>query len=204
LTTEERLKIISKNSVEGILIINESGSIVEWNDYMVEKTRFPKKAILGRKIWDVQFGIMSAEWQVKYPVSKLREIWLNFIQNINENEFVVKEGQFLGWDKKTILTEDIICRINLKQKRYLYVVQRNRGIRNMHDHEDSLKIVVSDELKSLTTGLHQFSGLYDKKSRSLHLDKLVTIMRQLITSLEVTIKSLENYLSTRDKNQTYQ
>lgn len=193
LTGAEKFDIIARNSVEGILIINDTGCIEEWNDYMVEKTGYLKAEICGRKIWDVHFSLLTKEWQRIYPVESLQKIWMNFFNDLKENEFSTKEGQFLSKNKEIVLTEDIICRIILQKKDYLYVIQRDRGRRKRIEHEDVIASIISFELKSLISGLLDLSGLYVKESRRLNIDKLLNFIKQIISSSEHTIKVLQNF-----------
>lgn len=193
MTGAEKFNIISKNSVEGVIIINDTGSIEEWNDFMVVKTGYSKEEIFGRKIWDVQYSLLIKEWQKTYPLESLQKIWMNLIQNLNENEFITKEGQFLSRNKEIILTEDIICRISSQNKNYLYVIQRDRGNRRKIEHEDVMTSIISYELRSLIASLMDFSGLFTKESRKLNIDKLFNFIKQVISSSEHTIKLLENF-----------
>lgn len=193
LTDAEKFDIISKNSAEGVIIINDTGSIEEWNDYMVDKTGYPKNEILGRKIWNVQYAIMTKEKRKTYPLKALREIWMNFFRDLDENEFITKEGQFLSLNKELILTEDIICRTRLQNKNYLYVIQRDRGRKRKAGHEDVMASIISYELKSLISNLNEFSGLFTKENRRLNIDKLLNFIRQALSSSVHTVKLLENF-----------
>lgn len=194
LTAAEKLDIISKNSVEGVIIINDTGSIEEWNDYMVDKTRYPKAEILGRKIWEVQHRMLTDEWQKIYSPDYLQNSWMNFIHELRDNEYVTKEGQFLNWNKEIVFTEDIICRINLQNKNYLYVIQRDRGLRRRVEHADVMTSIVSFELKSLISSLLDFSELFNSADRKLNIDKLLNFIKHIISSSEHTVKLLENLL----------
>lgn len=93
---------------------------------MESRTNYSKSEISGRKIWDVQFNLLTKEYKEKYPLETLQKIWINFIIGLKDNEVIVKEGQFISKNKKLVLTEDIVCRIKLYGKNYLYVIQRDR------------------------------------------------------------------------------
>jgi signal transduction histidine kinase len=192
LTGAEKFDIISKSSVEGVIIINDTGSIEEWNDYMVEKTRYSKAEICGRKIWDVQYGMMTEEWQKTYPQESLQKIWMNFIHDLKENEIIIKEGQFLAWNKDLILTEDIICLIKSQARNYLHVIQRERCRRRKIEY-DVLSSIMSIELKSMISSMLDFSGFFAKESRRLNIDKLMNFAREVLASSKHRIKLIENY-----------
>lgn len=194
LTAAEKLDIISKNSVEGVIIINDTGSIEEWNDYLVDKTGYSKVEISGKKIWDVQHRMLTKEWQKIYSPGYLKNSWMNFIHDLRDNEYITKEGQFLARNKEIIFTEDIICRINLQNKNYLYVIQRDRGLRRKVEDADVMTSIVLFELKSLISSLLDFSELFNSAERKVNLDKLLNFIQQITLSSEHTIKLLENLL----------
>jgi signal transduction histidine kinase len=194
LTAEQKLDIISKNSFEGVIIVNDSGSIEEWNDYMVDKTGCSRNEVYGRKIWDVQHSLMTSDWKKIYKLVSLRKIWLSLLQDLQENEFVVREGQFLSTKNEIVLTEDIICRERLNNRNYLYVIQRDRGTRKKIDYEDVMTSIVSFQLESLINSLNDFSHIFNKEERRLDTEKLPLFIQNVISASEHTLELLENLL----------
>jgi PAS domain S-box-containing protein len=136
--TLEKYKTIFENSVEGIALIDDSGTITEWNKFLEDKTGFSKKTAIGKKLWDIQFSVMTKEWKSKYPVESLQKIWMNLLNSLPENEIITKEGQYLDTEKKLVLTEDIICPIILNGDKFLCIIQRD--LTDRRNTEQVLKI----------------------------------------------------------------
>lgn len=56
--SEQRFRKFIEQSVDGILVTDESGYIVEWNAGMEQLTGLESIEALGRPMWDVQFGLI--------------------------------------------------------------------------------------------------------------------------------------------------
>jgi PAS domain S-box-containing protein len=192
LSNAEKFGIISKNSSEGIIIINDSGTIEEWNDYMSDKTPYSKSDVSGRKIWDVQFSLLTRELKKKYTRKSLQYIWLSYLHDLKENEYTTKEGQFVARNNEIILTEDVISRINFHNKNYLCVIQRDRRIGKRIAYEDIVMSFAVQELKSLIYSFLDFSEPYSRESRELKIDKLLHSIEKILSSSENAIRLLEN------------
>ncbi|HLN20559.1 MAG TPA: PAS domain-containing sensor histidine kinase [Bacteroidales bacterium] len=193
LTPGQKLDIISRNSAEGVIIIDDSGTIEEWNDYMVSKTGYTREEITGKKIWTVQYNILPDEWKKKYTMQKLKSIWMNFLTGMADNEFVRKEGQFISRKNETNLTEDVICRIRMQSKSYLYVIQRDRGAKNKSD--GILIAILSYQLRTMLSGMSDYSAVSVTGEKSINIDKLLSFMRSIVSSTENTISMLENLIT---------
>lgn len=198
LTSEDKYNLISKNSAEGIIIIDETGTIDEWNGFMESRTKYSKSEISGRKIWDVQFDLLTKDYKDRYPVEALHKIWMNFINGLKDNEVITKEGQFISKNKDIVLTEDIICQIKLYGKSYLYVIQRDRPKQDT-DPKDVLISIISHELRSLISSLIDFSKIFN--SDKIRIDKISKLVKQAISISEHSSKLLDNY-SLWQKNLT--
>jgi len=55
--SEEKYRQIVSQSTDGIVLANEAGLIIEWNDGQERITGIPQTRALGRYIWDVQFEL---------------------------------------------------------------------------------------------------------------------------------------------------
>lgn len=59
LESEKKLRNVIEQSSEGIVLTNEQGIVIEWNQSMEEITCIPREAILGRPAWEVQLEILG-------------------------------------------------------------------------------------------------------------------------------------------------
>lgn len=213
-----KYRTIFENSVEGILIIDNTGTIIDWNKFIEEKTGFTKKAAVGRKLWDVQHSVLTEEWKKAYPVDSLQRIWMNLITNLPENETVAKEGQYIGKNGGLVLTEDIICPLILKGEKYLCIVQRDLSERRKAEQElkeseqefrqlnatkDKLFSIIAHDLRSPFNTILGFSHLLLKNIRKYEVEKTEEFLEAIDSSAQNTLALLDNLLNWA-KNQTGQ
>jgi PAS domain S-box-containing protein len=78
--SEEKLRSIVEQSGDGIVLVDEHGTIVEWNRGQERITGLLRTEVLGRPLWDVQFQVTAndpdnpaAHEQVKAGVLKILE-----------------------------------------------------------------------------------------------------------------------------------
>lgn len=61
LESEERFRNLIEQSLDGVVLIDESGLIIEWNEGQEQITGLKKEDVLGKTIWDIQFQLISDE-----------------------------------------------------------------------------------------------------------------------------------------------
>lgn len=114
--TEQKFKNIVQNSTDAIIIVNKTGSIIEWNKGCEIIFRFPRKVVIGQKIWDfidsrtlpdtptspqslfdkvqIQHALQSgsSEWFQKVSENKIKDAYgqTKIIQSV---AFPVKSGR---------------------------------------------------------------------------------------------------------------
>lgn len=57
----EKFRSLVKHSLDGILIVDENGLIVEWNCGQEHVSGLERAAVLGRPIWDVEYQLLPEE-----------------------------------------------------------------------------------------------------------------------------------------------
>lgn len=55
--SENKFRTLIENLSEGILLLDEHGSIIEWNKAQENITDVPRENVIGKPIWDVQFNL---------------------------------------------------------------------------------------------------------------------------------------------------
>jgi PAS domain S-box-containing protein len=104
--TEERkrefiLKEVFENAEEGIIIVDYSGTILEWNKAAEKIIEIGREEVLGRKIWDVAFELLPKEKKNKDLRQRMKQSILEFLRTGNafwakvlyEVEMDVKSGR---------------------------------------------------------------------------------------------------------------
>ncbi|TVQ09562.1 MAG: PAS domain S-box protein [Bacteroidetes bacterium] len=114
--TEQKFKNIVQNSTDAIIIVNQAGSIIEWNKGCELIFGFRRKMALGQKIWDfidsrtlpdatvsekslfdkkhIQQALQSGEsvWFKKISETKIKDSW-GKTRTIQSAAFPVKSGR---------------------------------------------------------------------------------------------------------------
>lgn len=63
--SEEKYRNIIENSVDGILLVDEEGTIQEWNHGLENIWGFTKDRVIGKKVWDIHLKVFSNRSQGK-------------------------------------------------------------------------------------------------------------------------------------------
>lgn len=59
--SEERFRSLIEQSSEGIVLTDESGTIIEWNRAQARMTGIPQDQAIGLPVWDIQYQLMLPE-----------------------------------------------------------------------------------------------------------------------------------------------
>ncbi len=105
LVRKDRLiRNVLKQALEGIIVTDESGKLVEWSQGMEEITGVPADDVIGRPIWDVQMDFMTTN---KKSSAKMEQI-ANRIQSILETGDLTSVEQSIRVPIKTAQGEEKI------------------------------------------------------------------------------------------------
>jgi two-component system, sporulation sensor kinase E len=72
--SKERFRQLVQHSVDGISMVDETGTIIEWNDGMARITAVPPAEAAGRKIWDLQFRLAMPHQKTDEAYDQLKSI----------------------------------------------------------------------------------------------------------------------------------
>lgn len=215
---EEKYKTVFENSVEGIILVDNHGTITEWNRFMVNKTGISKENAIDKKLWDLQYRLLTDEWKKKYPVDSLEQIWMNIINTHSENNIISKEGQYLGTDGELVLTEDIVCPIKLRGNNYLFIIQRDlterrkaelalkeneQKLKHLNATKDKLFSIIAHDLRSPLNTVSGCTDLLNKSIREGNIKESEKCLDLINLSIKNTFNLLDNLL-TWAKSQTGQ
>ena len=78
--SEEKIKRIIECSSDGILLVDEAGTLLEWNPAMERISGFPRSAVLGKKIWDIQYALLPEGRKTELSPENLRELVIPILE----------------------------------------------------------------------------------------------------------------------------
>ena len=82
--SEDKFTCFVGRSWDGILLINESGSLVEWNPALEKITGLKRAGVMGKKLWDVHFSL--APWEKRTP-ELLEHLKTTIISTLKTGQF---------------------------------------------------------------------------------------------------------------------
>jgi PAS domain S-box-containing protein len=86
LESEKKFRNMIEKSLDGVILINEEGSIIEWNAGQENIYGLDRAMVVGKKIWDVQFQLEPKDKKNDDHYNKIKTLWVNFF-NTAANPF---------------------------------------------------------------------------------------------------------------------
>ena len=71
--SEAKFRTLIENLSEGILLLDEQGLIIEWNQAQEALTGFKREDVIGKAIWDTQFQFMAKDYQTPELYEKIKQ-----------------------------------------------------------------------------------------------------------------------------------
>jgi PAS domain S-box-containing protein len=71
--SELKFRSLIEQSSEGILLLDEAGSIIEWNRALEELTGLKRDEVLGKEAWDIQVQLLTEEHRALGAAERFRE-----------------------------------------------------------------------------------------------------------------------------------
>lgn len=139
-------KSIVEQSIDGIMIVNENGVIMEWNYSMERLTGLKKSNVLNQLVWDVLYSIAPPDEKTKENYDRIKRNTFEFTE--------IKDTSRLGK-----LFEDKIQHINgsikfLQSLPFLLVTSKGKMICSFHRDITELK-KDEDELEEYRSHLEE-------------------------------------------------
>ena len=141
--SEERLRNLIEQSVDGIVMVNQKGLIIEWNKGLEIISGLKREEVLEKPIWDIQFQIIPEQDKslAQYERFKgmIRDVlksgkapWLGKLRDINFHHIDNEEIRTLQQLPFLITTEDkimlgIFSRDITEQKRIQKKIQEKQA-----------------------------------------------------------------------------
>jgi len=208
--TLEKYRTIFENAVEGIAVVDHTGTIREWNKFLELKTGFSKTTAIGMKLWDIQVSVMTDDWKSKYPVENIQKVWMDIVRTLPENEIITREGQYLDAEKKLVLTEDLICPILLNGEKFLCIIQRDlterinsqqalkineQKLKQLNATKDKLFSIIAHDLRSPFNSILGYSQHLRDNIRKYNVEESEKYLDIINSSAQFTLNLLINLLS---------
>lgn len=80
LESEKKVRNIIEKSRDGIILVDENGSIIQWNSGQETIYGTKRAMVVGKKIWDVQFQHEPKTQRNEANQKKIEKIWADFYE----------------------------------------------------------------------------------------------------------------------------
>src|SRR6266542_2963226 len=79
--SEQKFRSLVEHSPDGIVIVDESGSIVEWDHGQEEIAGLKRSHVIGKQVWDIQFQVLPKESQSEATLDRLKQKTLEILRS---------------------------------------------------------------------------------------------------------------------------
>jgi PAS domain S-box-containing protein len=169
---EEKVSRFVEFSKDGILIIDETGSLIAWNPAMEQISGRPRSEVLGKKVWDIQYSLLPDARKLPATYDHLRDLVMTILETgrssslertheheIQRGDFTVRTVEsflFTIPAQKGFLVSGIMRDITDRKQADHALMEANRKLNLMssitrHDINNQL-MIISGYLMLLETG----------------------------------------------------
>jgi len=205
-----KFKAVFENSVEGVILTDESGTITDWNNCIATGTGIQAERAVGKKIWEVQYSLLTEEWRKKYSASDMENLWKNLISSMSGDKVFTREGEFNKPDGSLVHTEDIVFPLKTGDEKYLCIIQRDlterknaqialkkseEKLKELNATKDKFFSVIAHDLKSPFNTINGYSQLLLNSIRDSDCHTSEKYVETIINSSQNAYRLLNNLLT---------
>jgi PAS domain S-box-containing protein len=204
-----KLKTIFDNSFEGIMLINDSARIIEWNNCMEKITGIPKESVLQKYVWNIQYSIMTSNRQINITEEELEKVWHEKVQILNPGEVLSGVGKILDASGQIKFIEDLVSPVIIDGKKFFCVFQRditahklssvtieeqNAELTKLNNDKDRFLSILAHDLKSPFGSILGFIDLLVNNYNGYDASEIEEIISTIQKSAHRTFNLLEDLL----------
>lgn len=157
--SEERLRSIIEQSIDGIVLVDSNGIVVEWNQGQAQITGLTADQVIGIPFWDVQFQVIPSEKRVPHMLEILRETTQTMLHGEESpwaGRFIDQEIQRVDGTRRMIQIGSFP--IDLGERRMVGNVTRDitdqkRAEQELAEHRENLERLVVERTEALNTAI---------------------------------------------------
>jgi PAS domain S-box-containing protein len=204
-----KLKTIFDNSFEGIILIDDSSRIIDWNICMEKITGIPKESILQEYIWTVQHRILTLNNLSNITEEDIEKKWKDKVQILKPGEVIRGVGKISDSSGEIKYLEDLISPVIINEKKFFCIFQRditahklsgviiqeqNTELTKLNNDKDRFLSILAHDLKSPFGSILGFIDLLANNFKAYDASEIEDIIYTIQKSAHRTFNLLEDLL----------
>ncbi len=211
--SEVKVKKLLEYSKDGILLTDESGTLIEWNPAMEQISGIPRSDAVGRPIWEVQYAVLPTGKKILETQSRIRGMFEEMLttgsfpwpDRSSENEIerpdmtrrVIESFQYLIPTGNGRIIAAIVRDITERKRADLAVQEANRKLNLMssitrHDINNQLTI---------QTG---YLSLLEEGSSAMEREEIFSTIRESSARIQRILQFTKEYQNVGVKSPVWQ
>jgi PAS domain S-box-containing protein len=147
--SEDKYRSLVEQSSDGIILTDEDGTVVTWNDAMEKITGISRVKAEKKKIWDLQYLFIHPSKRKKSLKDLMKRKFREFLEG-KELELKVREIEvFLDGKKRKILEEKIFSIRSKNSKLFCGllkdVTERSEAVKALKKSEENYRLIVENQ-----------------------------------------------------------
>jgi PAS domain S-box-containing protein len=204
---EMLFKSILTYSIDGIVIADETGTILFWNDSQARILNISEKDTVGQKLWDVQFSVALPGYQTANFYHNLKNSILSFLETgkARWSEKIFEQSMYA--DDKKVAIQSVVYPV--KTDKGFMIVGIFRDVTSQKDLEQNRREKEIERLRAEEFELKVAAQKRELTTMAIHcanknqtLGQIRDTLKTLLTSKKITpdelrplIKKIENNIS---------
>ncbi|GEM_PF-2762638 len=205
-----KFKTVIENSVEGVILTDDTGTITDWNNCIATSTGIKEEIAVGKKIWEIQYSLFTEDLRKNYSESDIKHLWQNILTKLADGNVVTREGQYFRQDRSLVYTEDIVFPLKSGNQMYLCILQRDltdrkkaemalkkseEKLKELNATKDKFFSVIAHDLKSPFNTINDFSQLLLNSIKDSDCHTSEKYVETIINSSQSAYRLLNNLLT---------
>ncbi len=211
--SEVKVKKLLEYSKDGILLTDESGTLIEWNPAMEQISGIPRTGAVGRPIWEVQYAVLPTEKKILVTPSRIREMFEDLLttgiplslDRSTENEIerpdmtrrVIESFQYLIPTENGRIVAAIVRDITDHRRADLAVKEANRKLNLMSS-------ITRHDINNQLTILTGFLSLLEEGSSAMEREEIFSTIRESSARIRRILQFTKEYQNVGVKSPVWQ